>query len=649
MRIGMAPTARSMLLAPVASLPYGTLLSAEEQAGPARGVLSAAAAPVAPQPVLDLRLTETPKPAYGQPLPAKIQGRVVLDDKGDGQVDPTEKGVPNVSVSDGYTVARTGPDGTYCLTPSKFAVFVSITRPTGYDVAGAWYKPVGARIDFALKPAARDENEYIFVHVTDAHISSNRRSIEGLSRFVREVNALTPRPRFVVNSGDLVNLDKALSTPPRTGHAWFRNYVGIMNHLAMPYYNVAGDHTDSSYRLKEFPRGDIRCGKPMYWEYLGPHFFSFEYGRIHFVSADYAYHLGRRQIRGREYPTLQVQPMHVEWLKQDMANRTTGSFVVTTSEHDLTKHCPGFSEMARQYDVRLQLTGDDHIVAHRARFVPYRTGGALSGTWWDGPCADLSPQGYLIYQVHGTEMTCFYKGLGQRVAFVSPAHGVKVKGLLTLRAHLVQPRDGEVLLFSVNGGDWKPMKEVHRPFCRTLYEATWDSAVCPDGLVEVKAKSSADGETQHRVLVVHNGTAVTKFQTDASLTFLVGRVIAAGKAPRGNVDVLVNGESVGMIHPQRKREYAFAIPACVLRTVNTLEFRFAESHDGMTITHPLLTHSGRTFEDPYAAATRAVRRGHWPEDIVNRAGFIVGEGIDEGAFALKRSAFHFVLPPEAGS
>ena len=132
----------------------------------------------------------------------------------------------------------------------------------------------------------------------------------GLSRFVREVNDLEPQPRFVVNSGDLLNLHKALVNSPESGHADFRNYVGIMNHLTMPHYNVAGDHTDSSYRLEQYPRGDHRCGKPLYWEYLGPNFFSFEYGSVHFVSVDFGYHLGQKQIpvKGKllEYPTNQI-------------------------------------------------------------------------------------------------------------------------------------------------------------------------------------------------------------------------------------------------------------------------------------------------------------------------------------------------------
>lgn len=326
--------------------------------------------------VLELLLKETPKPDYGVPVPKRINGHVML------RSDGSTSGVKGVSVTDGYSVVKTDALGAYTLTPHASAVFIYITRPSGHEVQGQWYKPLAAKVDFALKPAAQDENEFTFVHVTDTHVSTNPRSVAGLSRFVREVNALTPKPRFVVNSGDLLNLHKALVTSPAAGRADFRNYVGIMNHLTMPYYNVAGDHTDSSYRLKEFPRGDHRCGKPLYWEFLGPNFFSFEYGKIHFVSVDFGYHLGQRQIRvngqNLEYPTLKVQPLHAEWMRQDMANRSRGNFVITTAEHDLTEHCPGFLEMAKRHDVRLQLVGDHHVVAYKSRPVPYRIGGGFS-------------------------------------------------------------------------------------------------------------------------------------------------------------------------------------------------------------------------------------------------------------------------------
>ncbi|MFP6649175.1 MAG: metallophosphoesterase N-terminal domain-containing protein, partial [Pirellulaceae bacterium] len=415
--------------------------------------------------VLELLLPKTPRPNYGVQVPERISGHVLLKEKG------ATRGAVGVSVTDGYSVVKTDDQGAYTIAPTPDAVFLYITRPSGHDVVGNWYKPLATKVDFTIQEA-EDEEEYVFVHLTDAHVSENRRSLVGLSNFVRELHSMNPRPRFVVNSGDLLNLHKALVNSPASGHASFRNYVGIMNHLAMPCYNVAGDHTDSSYRLDQFPRGDHRCAKPMYWEYLGPHFFSFEYGAIHFVSVDFGYHLGKRQIvvngKQLEYPTNQVQPMHVKWLGQDMAARGKGQFVITAAEFDLEDHCPGFLQMARQHDIRMQLVGDIHVVTSKDRFVPYRVGGALAGCWWNprtsNLCPDLSPQGYMIYHVRGEKLESFYKGLGQRVAIVSHRIGAVLSGTVPLRAHLVQPQPGESLEYSLDATSWQPMRKIGRPF-----------------------------------------------------------------------------------------------------------------------------------------------------------------------------------------
>ncbi|MDP7134160.1 MAG: metallophosphoesterase N-terminal domain-containing protein, partial [Planctomycetota bacterium] len=125
---------------------------------------------------LKLLLKETPKPNYRAPVPAQISGGVFVRAKG------KTWGAKGVSVTDGYSVVKTDGKGAYTLTPDASAVFVYITRPSGYDIEGDWYKPLSAKVDFALKPAASDEDDYFFVHVTDTHVSENRRSVEGLSR-----------------------------------------------------------------------------------------------------------------------------------------------------------------------------------------------------------------------------------------------------------------------------------------------------------------------------------------------------------------------------------------------------------------------------------------------------------------------------------
>jgi len=593
--------------------------------------------PAPPAPILERLLRDTPKPAYGVPLPETVRGRVVLDANANAVADADEIGEANVSVSDGYSVVRTDALGDYAITPSPNAVFIFVIRPSGHDVAGHWYKPVGERVDFTLTPSGPDENDFTFVQVTDSHTSTLRRSLEGLSEFVTEVNALRPAPLFVFNSGDLINLDKQLNASVETGHEYFRNYVGIMNHLTMPYRNVAGDHTDSRYRLEDFSLGDHRAGKALYWEYLGPNLFSFEYGRLHFVSVDAVYHM-------TDGISHQVIPEHVAWLRQDLQSRAPGTISLTASEHPLEGYLPGFVELAAECDIRLQLVGDAHVVSEKQRPVPSRIHGALSGTWWQGPCADLSPQGYMIYHAQGESLECFYRGLGERVAIVSPDYGSLLSGEITLQAHLVQPQDGESLELSIAGGDWRPMTGVGRPFYRALYEATSDTNDLPDGLVEMRVRSLPDGETRTRVFVVANGKPSAPAQVDATLTFSVGTVIRAALSPAAPVQVLVNGKAVGVIESGHKGECAFEVPANVVRKVNVLTFDRGATGETFAITHPFLTLGERVIEDPASAAIRRVQLNHWSEEVVSRTGFVIEDDPYETSFCMARDRFYFVLP-----
>jgi len=610
---------------------------------------AAEAEPVPASEVLKPLVKETPKPRYGVAVPERISGRVQRMSNG------SVTGAANVSITDGYSVVKTDQRGRFSIVPDPSSVFLYITRPTGHDVIGGWYKPLAAEIDFAIRPAERDENEFTFIHVTDTHVSQNRRSLVGLSRFVREVNGLSPRPRFVVNSGDLLDLNKALLSKPESGQADFRSYTGIMNHLKMPHYNVAGDHTDSSYRLDQFPRGDHRCGKALYWEYLGPHFFSFEYGKVHFVSVDFGYHLGKRKIvvKGKklDYPTNQVQPMHVKWLWQDLGHRSRGTFVVTTAEADLANHCPGFLEMARKHDIRLQLVGDIHVVSYKKRPVPYRAGGALAGCWWNPRtnqlCPDLGPQGYLVYRVRGETFEHFYKGLGQRVAIISHRVGAAWKGRVRIQAHLVQPHDGEQLEFSINGRDWQKMRETARPFYRAVFAATVDTTTVPDGLLTLSVRNSRDGEVRTRVVVVANGRDAAPIRAEGSLEFTVGAPNSwtTPRAPAGRAEVLFNGTVLGTLEPGARKKYSFPVPANRLRRASILSFRFSMPGDGLTISAPVLKFEKTTLRDTRDNALRLVKAAHWGDAAADWGGFIVGdaEPPDETPFHRRQNIFCFVF------
>ena len=115
--------------------------------------------------ILELLLTKTPQPNYDAAIPAQISGHVLRKEK------DTTSGAEGVSVTDGYTVVKTDPQGVYTIVPSPDAVFLYITRPSGHDVVGNWYKPLAAKVDFTIQAAADNEQEFVFVHLTDAHVS----------------------------------------------------------------------------------------------------------------------------------------------------------------------------------------------------------------------------------------------------------------------------------------------------------------------------------------------------------------------------------------------------------------------------------------------------------------------------------------------
>jgi hypothetical protein len=242
-------------------------------------------------------------------------------------------------------------------------------------------------------------------------------------------------------------------------------------------------------------------------------------------------------------------------------------------------------------------------------------------------------------------MECFYKGLDERVAIVSPRYGAALQGNVTFRAHLVQPKTGETLEYAINGSTWKPMKEVARPFYRAVYETTGNSTAARDGLITLKVRSVPGGEIQSRVFVVHNHQTPSPAAADATVSFAVGTVWPSKRPPKGKVDVVLNEKVLGTLEPNRRKAYTFGVDAADLRQVNVLSFRFADPEDGMVITHPFLKTGAETIEDPRGAAIRKVREGHWPEETVRAMGFTVGNGPNEHSFATGQDVFYFVLDP----
>jgi hypothetical protein len=211
---------------------------------------------------------------------------------------------------------------------------------------------------------------------------------------------------------------------------------------------------------------------------------------------------------------------------------------------------------------------------------------------------------------------------------------------------LVQPRPDESLEYSMNGNDWLPMREIGRPFYRTLYQATVDTTSLADGMSTFRVKNT-DGEVRTRQFVVANGHDISSFETDALLRFDVGTKTGwtTARAPSGKADVLLNGKFIGALEPDGRKEYSFKIPATHLRNANVLSFRFTDKGDGMTLGSPVLTVGDRDVRDPRDVALRRVKTAHWGSNAADWGGYIVGNAAppDESPFHRRQNVFCFVL------
>ena len=224
-------------------------------------------------------LANTALPCGQAPQP--VDGVVYEDANGNGRRDAGERGVAGVAVSDQHQVVRTGADGAYRLAgPGTGVVFISI--PDGLGAAGRFWQPVsGGRIDFGVTPR-QTPSEFSFIHASDTHVSPQ--SVNRL-RQLRDI-AVARRPDFVLITGDLVR--DALRVSEAEARGYYDLYVSEIERFPVPVWSVPGNHENFGIErhLSLVSSTHPLYGKGMYRQRLGPNYYSFTFGGLHFVGLD---------------------------------------------------------------------------------------------------------------------------------------------------------------------------------------------------------------------------------------------------------------------------------------------------------------------------------------------------------------------------
>ena len=380
------------------------------------------------------------------------------------------KGIPGVAVSDGYEVVLTDENGVYQMHSDKLWKYVFISLPSGYEAPLQGIIPqfyayltedpaVAERRDFSLKRVANDHFTMFFLG--DIHMANRSDDINQFRRFARYMNKTIDQAQgrcYVMTLGDMTWDGYWYSK-----NFYFPEYLAEVSRwfTDVPFFHTMGNHDNDMNRI-----GDIEKTRP-FTEFIGPSYYSFNIGKVHFVvtdDIDYNDVGTGTELRGNYAHNFASNVM--DWLKKDLA-LVDPSTPVVISAHSPTVAPSGattFKSRLTGADAAGEANTEDFVAAVRGHDVHFVAGhshkvfhyedkasqgylehnlGSVCGNWWASGyvesgielCPDGAPCGYAVWEFDGTELNHRYVAAGMREDYVFRAYDMgEVKKVMTMEA-----------------------------------------------------------------------------------------------------------------------------------------------------------------------------------------------------------------------
>lgn len=394
-------------------------------------------------------------------------------------------GLANVVVSDGIEVTKTDSKGIYYLPSKKKNGYVFVSIPGNYEVesnksAPVFYKALTQaptlvdNIDFKLTPVNNDK--HVVLAMADLHLANRNNDISQFEKgFMQDVNSVIESYK---NNGTKIY---GLTLGDLTWDLyWYSNqyflgdYLLQMNKINAPVFNVIGNHDNDPYGENDL------LSEAAYRKTIGPTYYSFNLGKVHYVVLDNVEYLniggapgvlGNRDYKGK------ILSNQMEWLKKDLAmieDKTTPIMVamhiqlnnnpslngsglpVSTARLDnSTEFKAAFTEFS---NVNV-LTGHTHInyAVENASgsFMEHNTAAVCATWWWTGRdgyagnhiAKDGSPGGYSIWEFNNKDVKWQYKGIGEDKDYQFRAYDLN-KVHITAAAHAPASTDVRLLPYA---------------------------------------------------------------------------------------------------------------------------------------------------------------------------------------------------------
>jgi 3',5'-cyclic AMP phosphodiesterase CpdA len=272
-------------------------------------------------------------------------------------------------------------------------------------------------------------------HLTDVHLTHDRRAPDGLAACLRHVQSQADRPDLILQGGDAI-MD-GLPADQASAQGQFDLWQSIVRaelDSRLPMVNCLGNHDVWGWdRLKSGCRGDEpHYGKAWAMQVMGltQRYYSFNRAGWHFVVLDSTFNVGN------DY-TAKLDDEQFEWLDADLAANkgapvlvlshipilSVSAFLDGDNESSGNWQVPGAwmhidarrikDLFVRRRNVRLCLSGHLHMV-DRCDYlgVSYLCSGAVSGAWWKGSWEGFEPGYALVDLFDDGSFSAQYTGFG---------------------------------------------------------------------------------------------------------------------------------------------------------------------------------------------------------------------------------------------
>ena len=360
-----------------------------------------------------------------------------------GVVSTTTGGVENVVVSDGEEVAVTDKDGIYQLKSTKKWGYVFISIPGGYEVSSNGVLPqfhyglkgapgIVERVDFTLNKVNQDS--YKVFMLGDMHLAKRTNDLNQFARFTSDLtaymNSNKGKKMYALALGDMT-----WDLYWYSNSYYFPEYLNTVNSQLkdLQIFHVMGNHDNDFKATSDY------AAEAQYVNYIGPKYYSFNIGKVHYVVMDNINCSNYDGTDSRNY-VKSITAEQLNWLEKDLSyvDKTTPLVVAmhaqvfypTTTgfkiDHDAT-NTERLFDVLDGYKVHF-VTGHTHLsfnvtpaasIVGSRDFYEHNSGAICASWWWSGNLTsgvhvspDGTPGGYGIWDISGTDLKWIYKSTG---------------------------------------------------------------------------------------------------------------------------------------------------------------------------------------------------------------------------------------------